>query len=53
MMGAGVGVIANNAALYAPIITEQPILNPTRQQRRALYTGWPKKGTAGQRPPHK
>ena len=54
LMGAGGGAIANNAALYAPIITEQTILNPTREQRRALYmyTTWPvdQQAVAGQQP---
>ena len=49
-MGAGGRVIANNAALFAPIITEQAILNPSREQRRALYATWPVEATAGQRP---
>lgn len=53
-MGAGDGVIAKNKpaapSLYAPIIVETDILKPSREQRRALYTTWPREGTAGQRP---
>jgi hypothetical protein len=42
--GAGAGVIANHADVFAPIATEQAVLNPSREQRRALYACWPMEG---------
>ena len=45
-MGAGARLIAD---YYARIVLEAPMLRPTPEQRRALYTIWPVESCAGQR----
>ena len=47
LMGAGEESVAN---IYASIVTEEPMLNPSRAQRQALHSSWPEVGTGGQRP---